>query len=301
MIHRNESTVDWFTFKLRTIQLQHLQHYWLEHRLGFLWYWMLLLGNEQRSFCRFWDCTQILHFNQWISEYSQSILKEINPEYSLKGLMLKLKLQYFGHLMQRTDSLEKTLMLGKIEGRRRGWQRTRWSDGISYLMDKSLSKFLDLVMDREAWHAAVHRAAKSWTRLSIWTKLNYISDSFVDYEGYSISSSFFFNFFLLAGGKLLYNIVVGFVIHWNESAMDVHMSPIPIPPPTSFSTRSLWVFPVHQVQALVSCIQPGLVICFTLDNIYVSMLFSWNIPPLPSPTESTNLFYTSVSLFLFCI
>ena len=95
--------------------------------------------------------------------------------------------------------------------------------------------------------------------------------------------------------------VLVFVIHWQESAMDLHVFPIPIPPPSSLSTRSLWVFPVHQVRALVSCIQPGLVICFTLDNIYVSMLFSWNIPHSPSPTESKSLFYTSVSLFLFCI
>ena len=80
-------------------------------------------------------------------------------------------------------------------------------------------------------------------------------------------------------------IVVGFVIHWNESAMGLHVFPISIPPPTSLSTRSLWVFPVHQVRALVSCIQPGLVICFTLDYIHVPMLFSWNIPPSPSPTE----------------
>ena len=90
---------------------------------------------------------------------------------------------------------------------------------------------------------------------------------------------------------------MGFVIHWNESAMDLHVFPIPIPPPTSPSTRSLWVFPVHQAWALVSCIQPGLVICFTLDNIHVSMLFSWNIPPSPSPTESKSLFYTSVSVW----
>ena len=135
--------------------------------------WTIKKAECQRTDAfKLWCWRRLLRVSWTSRRPNQSILKEISPEYSLEGLMLKLNLQYFGHLMHRTDLLENTMMLGKIQSRRkRRWQRIRWLDGIINLMDMSLSKFQESVMDREAWRPAVHGVVKGWTWLSSWTQL----------------------------------------------------------------------------------------------------------------------------------
>ena len=238
-----------------------------------------------------WSWRRFLRVPWTARRSNQSILKEISPEYSLEGLMLKLKLQYFGHLMRRADSFEKTLMLGKIEGSRRGWQRMRWLDGITVSMDMSLSKLGELVIDREAWCATVHGLAKSWTRHSGWTELTSKTIRYKFVLSHSICGNLLQR--LHETNTDFVTAAVGQPIHTNSGKvkdlgfryhnMKSHFDWIDKSSLYSINIWQLWILPSHKRGRTVHA---GLLTSFSLGPIMPSATF-------PSPLN-TFFFLTGV-------
>ena len=201
-----------------------------------------------------WCWRRFLKVSWAARKSNQSILKEISPEYSPEGLMLKLKLQYFGHLMRRADPLEKTLILGKIEGRRRrGWHRMRWLDGITNSMDMSLSRLWELVTDREAWCPVVHEVAKSWaaTEWLNWTLLNFSVDSLlVPLIRFNAGKPLFFKSCCLPYKKDCsiepnFDVVFASISRWMDSLNTQYL-------PHQYSHQFLIIFPVDISCVLIS-------------------------------------------------